>query len=113
MLLIALALSAASPPDRWVHLGGSTGLYEEYLDKESVRRIGDKVTLWTRRVLADDRGTAWNELELDCSRRTETILAYVRDDAGTISHNDVRPHRKAAPIPANSPEERIFDIACR
>lgn len=113
MFLIAVALLAASPPDRWIHMGGSTNLYEEYLDKESVRRTGDKVTLWTRREFALDQGTAWNEREVDCSMRTETILAYIRDNNGTISHNIVRPHREASPISANSVEEKIFNIACR
>lgn len=113
MFLIAVALSMETPPDRWIHVGGRTSLYEEYLDKESVKRSGDKVTLWTRRDFMLDRSTSWNELEFDCSTRTETILAYVRDDGGTISHNVVRPHRKASPIPPKSVEERIFNIACR
>ena len=113
MLLAALALATVIPPDRWVHVGGSTDLYEEYLDTESVRRSGDKVTLWTRRDFVRDQGTAWNEIEFDCSARTETILAWVRDDNGTVSHNVVRPHREAAPIPRGSVEERIFNIACR
>lgn len=113
MFLTALALSAAIQPDRWVHVGGSTNLYEEYLDMESVKRSGDKVTLWTRRDLARDQGTAWNEIEFDCSARTETILAYIRDDRGSISHNVARPHREAAPIPPGSVKERIFNMACR
>ncbi len=113
MFLMAVAFAMAAPPDRWVHVGGSTDLYEEYVDKESVRRNGGKVTLWTRRDFALDRGTSWNELEVDCWARTETILAYIRDDRGTISHNVVRPHRKASPISAKSVEERIFNIACR
>ena len=113
MFLTALALSTAVQPDRWVHVGGSPNVYEEYLDKESVTRSGDKVTLWTRRDFARDQGTAWNELELDCSARTETILAWVRDDRGTVSHNVVRPHRGPAPIPPKSVEERIFNLACR
>ncbi len=113
MFLIAVALSMATPPDRWVRVGGSTNLYEEYLDKGSVRRSGDKVILWTRRDLVLDQGTSWNELEFDCSKRTETILAYIRDDGETISHNVVRPHRKASPIPPRSVKERIFNIACR
>lgn len=112
MILTALVLSTAIQLDRWVHVGGSTNLYEEYLDKESVSRSGDKVTLWTRRDFVRDQGTAWHEIEFDCSKRTETILAYVRDDRGTISHNVVRPHREAILIPPKSVEERIFNIAC-
>ena len=112
MYLTVLVLSALIQADRWVHVGGSPGLYEEYLDKQSVARSGDKVTLWTRRDLARGEGTAWNEIEIDCSARTDTILAWVRDDRGTVSHNVVRPHRAAVPIPPNSVEERIFNIAC-
>jgi hypothetical protein len=113
MFLIAVALAMAAPPDRWVRIGGSADLHEEYLDKESVRRSGNKVTLWTRRSLLHDQGTSWNELEIDCSVRTATVLAYIRDDGRSISHNAVRPHREASPIRPDSVEERIFDIACR
>ena len=112
MFLIAAALAMAAPPERWVHVGGSADLYEEYLDTQSLRRSGDKVTLWTRRDFALGRATSWNELEFDCSRRTQTILAYIRDEGGTVSHNVVRPHREASRIPRKSVEERIFQIAC-
>ncbi len=54
LALTASGLSAAVQPDRWVHVGGSPGLYEEHLDKESVTRSGDKVTLWTRRDFGRD-----------------------------------------------------------
>ncbi len=113
MILTALALLAATPADRWVQVGGSASLGAEYVDKESVVRSGDKVTLWTRRDLAGGQGTAWNELEFDCRMKTETILAYVQDDGRSVSHNSVRPHRGAAPIPPKSVQERIFDFACR
>ncbi len=113
MFLIALALSAMLQPDRWVHVGGSANVYEEYLDKESLRRSGDRVTVWTRRDFVRDGGTAWHEIEYDCAARTETILAYIRDDRGTVSHNVARPHREASPIPPGSVEERIFNLACR
>lgn len=113
MFLTALVISMMIQPDRWIHVGGSTNLYEEYLDKESIKRSGDKVTVWTRRDFVLDQGTAWNEIEFDCSARTETILAYIRDDGRTISHNVVRPHRGSSPIPPESVEERIFNIACR
>ena len=113
MFLTLLFLSAVVQPDRWIHVGGSPGEHEEYLDKKSVERSGDKVTLWTRRDLARDQGTAWNEIELDCSKRTDTILAWVRDDRGAVSHNIVRPHRGPAPIRPKSVAERIFNIACR
>lgn len=113
MILIALVLSAATAADRWVHVGGGPNLYEEYVDTESIMRNGDKVTLWTRRDLVLDQGTAWNELELDCRMRTETILAYIQDDGRFVSHNTVRPHRGASLIPRDLVAEKIFNIACR
>jgi hypothetical protein len=113
MFLIALALWTTTPPDRWVHVGGETNVYEEYLDKESISRSGEKVTAWTRRDFLRDGGFEWNELEFDCSKRTGTVVAYIRDDGRTVTHNDVRPHREASPVARNSVEETIFDIACR
>jgi hypothetical protein len=113
VFLTQLVLSSVIQPDRWVHVGGSADAYEEYLDRESVRRSGDNVTLWTRRDLVLNQGTAWHEIEFDCSTRTGTILAYVRDDGMAISHNVRRPHRGSAPIALGSVEEKIFDIACR
>ena len=113
MVLIAIALMMAVPPERWVRVGGDPGRSQEFLDTESIRRSGDKVTLWTRRDFAPGQGTAWNEVEIDCRLRTEAVLAHVRDDGRAISHNEVRPHRAAAPIARNSTEERIREIACR
>jgi hypothetical protein len=113
MFLTAAALSVATPPDRWVPVGGRADLYEEYLDTQSVMRTGDKVMLWTRRDFALGKGTAWMEIEMNCSTRTETIVAWIRDEGGSVSHNVVRPHREAAPIPPKSSAEKIFQIACR
>lgn len=112
MFLTALAVFTVFQADRWVHVGGSTRS-AEYLDRESIRRNGSKATVWTRSDFVPDQGTTWNELEFDCSTRTQTILAYIRDDRGTISHNVVRPHRESAPILPGSIEERIFYIVCR
>ena len=111
--LIELLLLVAFQQDRWVHVGGGPNSHAEYLDRESVTRSGDKVTVWTRRDFALGQGTAWHEIEFDCSARTETILAYVRDDGRTVSHNVVRPHRGSSPIAPDSVAERIFDIVCR
>jgi hypothetical protein len=113
MFLTGLALSAAVQPNRWVHVGGSANSYEEHLDAESLKRSGEKVTVWTRRDFVLDQGTAWHEFEFDCSARTATILAYIRDDGSTVSHNVVRPHRGPALIAPGSVEENIFAIACR
>ena len=113
MLLTALALSAAAAPERWVHLGGSADRYEDYLDTESVRRSGTTATAWTRRDYGVGQATLWHELELDCAARTQTLLAYIRDERGTVSHNVARPHQPAAPIEPGSVEEGVFNLVCR
>jgi hypothetical protein len=111
--LVAFALSLVMPPERWIPLGGTSKAFHDYLDRESIQRSGTKVTLWTRRDYAAKQRTAWNEIEVDCATRRNTILAYVQDDAGTVSHNNVRPHRASAPIAPNSVDQRIFDLVCR
>lgn len=113
MILTVLALLAAAQPDRWVHLGGSAGVHEDYLDKDSIAKKGGKVALWTRRDLVRDEATLWYEIQLDCVGRTQTIVAWIRDDRGTVSHSVDRPHRAAAPIKAGSLEEKVFSLACR
>ncbi len=99
--------------DRWVPVAGSPEHHQEYLDKESIKPSGHKVALWTRSEHPRERVTVWREIEFDCSARTETLLAWIRDDGGTVSHNVDRPHRAAAPIKPASVEEKIFRIVCR
>ena len=113
MVMAGLALCALIQPDRWVHVGGSAGFYDEHLDMDSLKRTGDKVTVWTRREYVGAQATAWHEIEFDCSTRMETVLAYVRDDGRSVSHNAVRPHREPALVAPGSVSEKIFDIACR
>jgi hypothetical protein len=110
---VALALSISIPSDRWIPLGNGGEAYLDYLDRESIQRTGSKVTLWTRRDYATQQRTAWNEIEVDCLRKRDTILAYVQDDGGTVSHNIVRPHRQSTAIPPNSNQEKIFEFVCR
>ncbi|CAA9508600.1 MAG: hypothetical protein AVDCRST_MAG31-822 [uncultured Sphingomonas sp.] len=111
--VMAWALSVVTQSDRWVPVGGSHNEYQDHLDQESLKRSGNKVTLWTRRDFVTQQRTAWNEIEVDCARKWDTILAYVQDDAGVISHNVVRPHRGSTAIPPNSVGERIYDLVCR
>jgi hypothetical protein len=112
MFLIAIALATSTSPERWVEVGMTDGS-REYLDRASVTRNGTKVTLWKQRQLPSNSGFVWTELELDCSRRTDTLLAWVRDEDGAVTHNAVRPHREAAPIVAGTAEETIFNLVCR
>jgi hypothetical protein len=111
--LAACALALVTQAERWVPVGGTSDAYQDYLDMESIKRHRTTVTLWTRRDFTSKNRTAWNEVEVDCLAKRNTILAYVQDDAGTVSHNMVRPHRESAPIAPNSVEEAIFQIACR
>ena len=111
--VMASALSMAMPPDRWIPVGDGSAAYRDYLDQESIKRDGNKVMLWTRRDYVGQQRTAWNEIEVDCLRKRDAVLAYVQDDAGTVSHNIVRPHRRSAAIPPNSVEEEIFNLVCR
>ncbi len=112
MILTLLALSATLEPERWVHVGGSAGAYEEYVDRQSIARSGDKAVVWTRRDFARGQGTAWNEIEFDCAGRSETILAWIRDDGKGVSHNTARPFRGPIPVQPGSAQERIFNMAC-
>jgi hypothetical protein len=110
---VALALSMLMPSDRWVPLSNGEEEHRDYLDRESIQRSGSKVTLWTRRNYVARQRTAWNEIEVDCLQKRDTILAYVQDDGGTVSHNIVRPHRHSTAIPPNSAQEKIFEFVCR
>jgi hypothetical protein len=111
--VMACVLSMMMQSERWVPVGGSDNAYQDYLDRESLKRSGNKVTLWTRRNFVTQQRTIWHEIEVDCSSKRDTVLAYVQDDAGTISHNTVRPHRGPTAIPPNSVGARIFDRVCR
>lgn len=111
--VMAFMLSMLTPSDRWVPVGDGSAAYRDYLDRESIKRSGDKVTLWTRRDYVTQQRTAWNEIEVDCLRKRDTVLAYVQDDAGTVSHNIVRPHRASTAILPDSVEEGIFDLVCQ
>jgi len=111
--LIACALSPLIASERWVPVGGSPNTHQDYLDHESIKRSGNIVTLWTRRDFVTTQRTAWNEIEVDCAKRRDTILAYIEDNSGSILHNTVSPHRSSTAIPPNSVGARIFDLVCR
>lgn len=113
MLLTALFLSLDAQPERWVHLGGGAGAPSEYLDKDSIVRADPFVTVWTRRDVRPDGVTLWHELKVDCATRRVSILGYVRDERGTVSHNDARPHRDFRPVRSGTGEERVFRMVCR
>lgn len=111
--VLACALPMVMEASRWAPVGGFNNEYQEYLDRQSVKRSGNKVTLWTRRDFVRQQRTVWTEVEVDCSSKRDTVLAYVQDDAGTVSHNTIRPHRGSTAILPNSVEEEIYDFVCR
>ena len=110
---IACALSMVTPAERWVLVGGIANAHQDYLDRESIKRSGNTVTVWTRRDFVSQQRTAWNEIEVDCATRRDIILSYIEDNAGSISHNISRPHRGSTAIPPNSVGAEIFDLVCR
>jgi hypothetical protein len=106
-------MSVALPIDRWVPVNGGDGTHRDYLDRQSLQRNGHKVTLWTRRDFAGQQRTLWHEIEVNCAAKSDTIIAWVEDDAGAVTHNVARPHRPSATIPPNSLSQSIFDLVCR
>lgn len=111
--LMALMMSVAVPTERWVPVSGGDGTHRDHLDRQSLQRNGDKVTLWTRRDFAGQQRTLWYEIEVNCAAKSDIILAWVEDNAGAVTHNVVRPHRPSATIPPNSLGQSIFDLVCR
>jgi hypothetical protein len=111
-LVLAAVFSTMMQFDRWVLVGGSNSAYQDYLDLESIKRSGDKATLWTRRDFVKQQRTVWHEIEVDCTSKSDTILAYIEDDSGSISHNVTRPHRGSTAIPPGSVEENIYQLVC-
>jgi len=112
-LVVAAMMFVVVPADRWVPVSGSNGTYRDYLDRESLQRHGNKVTVWTKRDFAGQQRTLWHEIEVDCAAKSDTIIAWVEDNAGAVTHNLVRPHRPSATIPPNSLGQSIFDLVCR
>jgi hypothetical protein len=117
MSLGAVAAEAGPHPtiqsERWIPVGGSANLHEDYLDQVSIAVLGAKVTAWAKRESVSEHSTEWYELEFDCSMRTVTILAQIRNARGIISHSSARPHRAASPIHPGSVDDRSFKIVCR
>jgi hypothetical protein len=112
-ILAAMMMSVAVTTERWVRISGSDGTHWDYLDRHSLKRDGNKVTLWTRRDFARQQRTLWHEIEVDCAAKSDTISAWVEDNDGAVTHNLVRPHRPSATIPPNSLGQSIFDLVCR
>jgi hypothetical protein len=112
-ILAVMMMSVAVPTDRWLPVSGSDGPRRDYLDRHSLQRDGNKVTLWTKRDFAGQQRTLWHEIEVDCAAKSDTIIAWVEDNAGAVTHNLVRPHRPSATIPPNSLGQSIFALVCR
>ena len=112
-ILAAMMMSVAVPIDRWIPVSGNDGTQRDYLDRHSIQRNGHKVTLWTRRDFDGQQRTLWHEIEVDCAAKRDTIIAWVEDNAGAVTHNPNRPHRPSAPISPNSLGQFVFDLVCR
>jgi hypothetical protein len=112
-ILAVMMMSVAVPTDRWIPVSGSEGPHRDYLDRHSIQRNGHKVTLWTRRDFAGQQRILWHEIEIDCAAKMDTIIAWVEDNAGAVTHNVHSPHRPSATIPPGSLGQTIFDLVCR
>lgn len=112
-ILAAMMMSVPVPTDRWILVSGTDGPQRDYLDRHSIQRNGNKVTTWTKRDFAGQQRILWHEIEVDCAAKSDTIIAWVEDNAGAVTHNLVRPHRPSATIPPNSLGQSIFDLVCR
>ncbi len=120
-LLPCLGVAAAAPaqaPDRWIPIGTTdTGTFS--VDRETIRRDGDRVTVWERRIRAQPtaNGTRENrtQWEYDCAAMTQSLLAGVSlDERGNeIAQYSVSPARQTRiPIDPESMAERVARTVC-
>ncbi len=84
-LVAATAILAATAPAQsanWVHVFTDRDGSIWYYDSLSVRRSGDKVTIFERADHSRDRRTKYRETKArtryDCVGRTQTILSFIR-----------------------------------
>ena len=114
MLLTALALLAAMQDARWADVG-SDPLSVTAVDRQSIRRSDDLVTIWTRDTFHVSQGSMLRELEMDCRRRTVAVAVVVmRESTGAITRRTVFRafERTHEPIDPESAEERVFVAVC-
>ena len=104
---------------RWrlIHQGteGST-----YLDIHTVRRSGDRATVWQRieylrpqRQGHSETVTRW---EYDCRNRTSELLRFVdwrADGTVVMSHTLPPSEREAEPVAPDSVGEDVLEIVCQ
>lgn len=114
MLLTALALMAASQDDRWAFLGSDTLFSAVEVDRQSIRRSGDKITIWVRQTFGVSQNSMLREVEMDCGRRTMTVSVIIwREANGASRRTDFEAFQRTADsIDPESAEERVFVAVC-
>lgn len=113
MLLTYLLLLAAAQESRWVSLGPDTTFAAVDIDRRSIRRSGERVTMWERRTFIS-RASMLREVEVDCGRRTLTVLAITWIEANGANRRTQIPAFERTPdsIDPESTDERVFAAVC-
>jgi hypothetical protein len=114
ILAIALALVAQADTGRWIQVA-QTARQTANIDARTIRVVGNKRIIWQRLDLHTPRpngvSTDFNNVEIDCSARTLTLLGGTgRGRNGQVIEN----YAALEPIAAspNSVGEAFVDFAC-
>jgi hypothetical protein len=114
---IGLGLGSAAIAENLVYYGevrpGSIFLY----DSETIRKIGDTVTVWTKRDASKDRSvrfrTAMQKIRIDCSDETLGSLSYTEYGAdGSIMVSESTSYPEMSPIIPGSVGYSLFQEVC-
>jgi hypothetical protein len=122
-LTILLAFFSTSAMAAWEFVGtryDSKNEFRIYIDKPTIKKTGNKVTVWT---LADLKNTdehlglsTASQREIDCMNATEILLSLTsysgNMQSGTIlPSGDILP--MSYPIVPNTVMRLVFDLACK
>jgi hypothetical protein len=114
ILLIALALAAQADTGRWIQVA-QTPRQRANIDAGTIRIVGDKRIIRQRldytALQPNGVSTDFNNVEIDCSARTLTLLGGTgRGRDGRVIEN----YRALAPLPArpSSVGAAFVDFAC-
>lgn len=116
--ILAILASQAQPED-WVDVAEYDGS-PIALDRASVRREGNIVTLRSRTIFAqaqqDGTKTVLVQFRYDCGARTSDLMSIhtLREDGSTVAREEVpQDQRQVEPVSSGSPNAAIADVVCR
>ena len=114
MLLAAMLLLTAVQEERWVFTGRDDFWEQVEVDRQSVRRFGDRVRIWERRRMVLNQGSILREIDIDCRERTWTVFSNKFTDAnGAQRHFRFDEFRRTADaIEPGSLDENTFNVVC-